>query len=293
MNPSGWYVFQPTIGAPGTPAPSWPAANCTGAVIRIAANQIVGSGNRVSWSVLDSRLAELRRRSPTASRWQLQINVGSSLFPASWKAAGAKTLKYAHKNRGNVEMLLPWDAKAQELYGALMQSAARKYASDDTLDMVHVTFPQAYSPEMHMPAELSKLAGFHTKIKQAYAFGIAAVADAFSSKAVCLNLYNVANTAPSDRSLSHTKAIASAAKAAHPNLWLQINSWNAKDSFANYDVHRLLVSYGPPKQMEQVQASKDPAYGGTFAASLKYLKGAASAIIYPPDMAKAGKWKAT
>lgn len=291
MKPSGWYVFMPTIGAPGIPAPSWPAENCTGAVIRIAANQLAGPRN-FSWAVLDKRLDELHKRSSGSSRWQLQINVGSSLFPPSWKAAGAKTVKYKHESRGTVEMLLPWDPVAQELYATLMQAAAAKYGGHDDLDMVHVTFPQAYSPEMHMPAELSKLPDFHRNIKLAYAFGIAAVAEAFPGKAVCLNLFNVAKFS-TDKSLSHTKAIAVAALAAHKNLVTQVNSWNAKSTWGKYDVYRLWVSLPGNKQAEQVQPSKSPEYGGTFKQSEHYLGEipVQSAIIYPDDMKKAGQWK--
>lgn len=297
--PSGYYLMQPTIGNLDGTAVVWPELYMKGVVIRIGANQIVTTNDphKYNWKLLDDRLRELKRRSPNA-HWQLQVTTGI-YYPKAWELAGAKTVAFNHKkygtnNRqlGRIKALLPWDVKALQLYADLMMEVGKRYGADPTLDMVHVTHPQFYSPEMHMPSEVARLPDFTKKIKPAYEAGIGIVTAAFPNKAVCLNLFNVSKYATGDRSIKLTREIATEAVNRHPNLWVQVNSWNAKNTWASYDAYKLMVALDAHKQIEQVQPSRDPKYGGSFEQSLHYIpdSGARSACIYNSDQPKAKRF---
>jgi hypothetical protein len=283
--PKGYYIFMPTIGAPDEGQPHYPEPGITGAVIRIGAKVIVSTNTptQYNWKALDQRIRELKVHSPN-SHWQLQIHTGVH-YPPAWERAGAKTVSFLHKKYGRSKMLLPWDPKAIQLYAELMKAAGQRYGSDTTLDMVHVTFPQAYSPEMHMPVEVARLPGFEQKIKAAYLSSVPIVCAAFPNKAVCLNIFNVSKYSTGDHSIKLTRDIVNNLVATNPNLWCQVNSWNAKSSWANYEAYKLLLQVDCQRQLEQVQSSSRPEYGGTFKQSLHYLSDAevGSAIIYYND----------
>lgn len=297
QNPSGWYVFQPLIGGPRVGAkPPWPAPNVQGIVLRIAANQIdlpVAQGVTYDWSAIDERLVELKRRNEDFT-WQLQIYI-SVYYPQHWERKGAQTVSFRDAVGVRWRMLLPWDPVAQRLYRQLMLEAGKHYNLDPNLTLVHVTFPQAYSPEMHMPPEVIRLPGYATKIVAAYKQSIRAVAESFPSKAICLNLFNLTMNVNRQGPALTQLVATQAARAYGPRMHFQLNGWNAKGSFGNYDIFQLLVRLakaGSPVGLEQVDHSGTARYGGTWSASLRRLSEcqASYAIIYDKDQPRVTGW---
>lgn len=233
-----------------------------------------------------SRIEAAIKTLPAGAKYQLEVLYGTQA-PQRWKAQGVKWMKFAAPSpeRPAGEMPVPWDQTARMLHAGEVAQLAKRFDGDANCLAVHCAHPVMYSAEFHMPKEITRTAGWQGHMAAAWQASVDAHEAAFKSTMTVLDL----SACASDNCAVATAVEKYAEEKLGARLGVQMNAWNARESLVDAKPYQLVKAAhgrGVWTGLEQVTASTNARYGGSFSASLKRATWADWKIIYEGDLGK-------
>ena len=288
--PSGYYLLRPTTGTISLPDSVLTNPKLQGIVIRARWSDVNPSKGHYDWSRIKDAVSKITN---AKKHWKLKIFTGIS-DPVWLQQEGVQYFTFNNPNPQpfhpdpTYSMPVPWDTKMLGFYDTMLAAAAAEFDGNPYLDLVAIGGPTQFSLEMHLPDEVSSLPGYSPqKLINAWKTSINSYANHFKKTMGNVDIASSAGTASEGTTIAQSVAdyvfTVLGARGA-----VQHDAYNAKASLDSYYVNQIVVGEGALGHtfgFEQVTASTDSRYGGSFASSVSRAcgYGAAYMDIYTPD----------